>query len=228
MAPTPASSSADADEPMLSAGWIGKPHGLDGTVHVTRPRSELLTAGATVTVDGVARRIAHRGGTDARPLLRLEGLDHISAVEGLRGKDLLVPRSVLPPLGVDEFWPDELVGIVVRSTAGSVVGEVADVLVLPSCDVLAVRRPGDAPDLLVPLHHEAVPELDAQAGRIVVDLAFMDEDEPDAGAGDDAGAGGEARAGGDAGAGDEGLSPRAEQFGTSRHAPTDPRSEGEA
>lgn len=173
---------ASSDEPTVSAGWIGKPHGLDGTVHVTRPRAELLTAGATVTVDGVARRIVHRGGTDARPLLRLEGLDHISAVEGLRGTDLLVPRSVLPPLEDDEFWPDELVGITVRSTGGAVVGEVANVLVLPSVDVLEVRRPGDAADLLVPLHREAVPELDAQAGRIVVDLAFMDEDEPTDGA----------------------------------------------
>ncbi len=165
---------------MLSAGWIGKPHGLDGTVHVTRPRGELLTAGATVTVDGVARRIVHRGGTDARPLLRLEGLEHISAVEPLRGRDLLVPRSTLPPLEDDEFWPDQLVGIAVRSVRGALVGEVAGVLVLPSCDVLEVRRPGDAGDLLVPLHREAVPELDAKAGRIVVDLAFMDEDEPTA------------------------------------------------
>lgn len=169
---------ADA-EPMLSAGWIGKHHGLDGTFHVTRPRGPLLTAGATVTVDGVERKIAHRGGTDARPLLRLEGIDHITAVEPLRGKDLFVPRSMLPPLENDEFWPDELVGITVRSTGGAVVGEVANVLVLPSCDVMEVRRPGDAPDLLVPMHHEAVPELDAQAGRIVVNLAFMDEDEPD-------------------------------------------------
>lgn len=175
--------SADA-EPMLSAGWIGKHHGLDGTFHVTRPRGPLLTAGATVTVDGVARKIVHRGGTDARPLLRLEGIDHITAVEPLRGKDLFVPRSVLPPLENDEFWPDELVGITVRSTGGAVVGEVANVLVLPSCDVIEVRRPGDAPDLLVPMHQEAVPELDAKAGRIVIDLAFMDEDEPTAAPGD--------------------------------------------
>lgn len=173
-----ADATSRTDEPGLSAGWVGKPHGLDGTIHVTRPRAALLTVGATVTVDGVERRIVHRGGTDARPLLRLEGLDHISAVEPLRGKDLFVPRSALPPLDEDEFWPDELVGLTVRSTAGAPVGEVANVLVLPSCDVLEVRRPG-ASDLLVPLHREAVPELDAQAGRVVVDLAFMGEDEPE-------------------------------------------------
>ncbi len=166
-------------EPGLSAGWVGKPHGLDGTMHVTRPRGPLLAAGATVTVDGIDRKIVHRGGTDARPLLRLEGLDHITAVEALRGKDLIVPRSALPPLEADEFWPDELVGMPVHSTGGAVVGEVANVLVLPSCDGLVVRRPVAA-DLLVPLHREAVPELDAEAGRIVVDLAFMGEDEPTA------------------------------------------------
>lgn len=176
-------------EPMLSAGWIGKHHGLDGTFHVTRPRGPLLTAGTTVTVDGVERKIVHRGGTDTRPLLRLEGIDHISMVEALRGKDLFVPRSVLPPLEDDEFWPDELVGTPVRSTGGALVGEVANVLVLPSCDVLEVRRT-DAPDLLVPMHREAVPELDAKAGRIVIDLAFMGEDES-SGAGDPSASGGE-------------------------------------
>ncbi|MBF6620894.1 MAG: 16S rRNA processing protein RimM [Patulibacter sp.] len=164
-------------EPMLSAGWIGKHHGLDGTFHVTRPRGPLLTAGTRVTVDGVERKIVHRGGTDARPLLRLDGIDHISMVETLRGKDLFVPRSALPPLEDDEFWPDELVGLPVRSTGGAPVGEVVGVLVLPSCDVLEVRRAG-APDLLVPMHRDAVPELDQKTGRIVVDLAFMGEDEP--------------------------------------------------
>jgi len=166
----------DAAEPQLSAGWIGKHHGLDGMFHVTRPRGPLLVAGTTVTVDGVARKITHRGGTDSRPLLRLEGVDHITTVEQLRGKDLFVPRSMLPPLEDDEFWPDELVGMAVHSTGGALVGEVANVLVLPSCDVLEVRR-ADAADLLVPMHREAVPEMDAKAGRIVIDLAFMGEPE---------------------------------------------------
>ncbi len=174
------SPSASADGSQLSAGWVGKRHGLDGTFHVTRPRADLLVEGTVVTLEGVERRIVHRGGTASRPLVRLEGLDHISQVEPLRGKDLLVDRSLLPPLDEDEFWPDQLVGAPVVSTGGTAVGEVANVLVLPSCDVLEVRRPG-APDLLVPLHREAVPELDVASRRVVVDLAFMGEGEPGGG-----------------------------------------------
>jgi 16S rRNA processing protein RimM len=208
----PSSPSAPADEPRLSAGWVGRHHGLDGTFHVTRPRAELLTEGATVTVDGVARRVVHRGGTAARPLLRLEGLDHISSVEPLRGKDLLVDRSALPPLDQDEFWPDQLVGVPVRSTGGAVVGAVAQVLVLPSCDVLEVRRP-DADDLLVPLHRDAVPELDVAAGRVVIDLGFMGEPEP-----------------GPAGSGPSGAEPAAADAGVAsdRPVPGADRADGDA
>lgn len=170
--------------PVFSAGRVGKPHTLDGTMHVTRPRTALLTAGTIVTIDGVEREVVHRGGTDTRPLLKLSGVDHISEVERLRGQDLFLPRTSLPPLADDEFWPDELVGLPVTSTRGAAVGTVAKVLVLPSCDVLEVRRPAGG-DLLVPLHQQAVPEMDVAARRVVVDLAFMDEDEPVAVAGEE-------------------------------------------
>lgn len=171
------------DPSMLSLGRVGKPHSLDGTVRVTRPRGRLLLAGTIVTIAGVEREIVHRGGTDPRPLLHLSGVDGIDAAEALRGREILIPREVAPELDEDEFWPEQLVGLPVSATTGEPVGEVTQVLGLPSCDVLEVRRPEGA-DLLVPLHREAVPELDVAARRVVIDLDFMGE-APSAPTGDD-------------------------------------------
>ncbi|WP_210492738.1 ribosome maturation factor RimM [Patulibacter sp. SYSU D01012] len=176
----PAGAPSRRDDALVACGRVGKPHGLDGTVTVTRPRGAVLKQGVRVLVGDVEREIVRRGGTDERPLLRLEGVDGIAAAEALRGTDIRLPREALPDLGDDEFWPEELVGLPVRSLRGAHVGEVRQVLILPSVDVLEVRRPGGLPDLLVPMHREGMPELDVPARRVVVDLAFLGEDEPGA------------------------------------------------
>lgn len=167
--------------PMYALGRVGKAHSLDGSFGVTKPKGEHLVKGAIVTVAGVEREIVRRSGTDAKPILRLEGVDGIDAAERLRGTDLLIPRASLPELDDDEYWPDDLVGLPVRATTGEPVGEVADVMVLPSVDVLRVARPG-ADDLLVPLHREAVPTLDVAGRDLAIDLVFLDEPVPGAGA----------------------------------------------
>lgn len=177
--PTGARTSQDA-APMHQLGRVGKAHSLDGSFAVTRPKGQHLTLGTVLTVAGVQREIVRRSGTDAKPILRLAGIDGIDAAEALRGTDLLVPRAALPQLPDDEFWPDDLVGLPVRATSGGHVGEVAEVLVMPSVDVLRVRWAGDAgrTDLLVPLHREAVPVFDVAARDVVIDLVFLDEEPP--------------------------------------------------
>jgi 16S rRNA processing protein RimM len=170
----PPDGDAQPSVPLIALGRVGKPHGLDGTVTVTRPRGDLLVRGLVLTVAGVQREILKRTGSDAKPLLRLSGLDHIDEAEKLRGAEILAPRDVLPELDEDEFWPDDLLGLPVHATTGELVGEVALVRILRSVDVMEVRRAG-APDLLVPLHREAVPVLDLDQRRIEVDLVFMGE-----------------------------------------------------
>jgi 16S rRNA processing protein RimM len=169
-----------ADTPMYALGRVGKAHSLDGSFAVTKPKGELLTQGTVVMVAGVERQIVRRSGTDAKPILRVAGIDGIDAAEALRGTDLFIPRDSLPELDDDEYWPDDLVGLPVRATTGQPVGEVAEVMVLPSVDVLRVRRP-NAADLLVPLHREAVPTLDVAGRDVAIDLVFLDEPAPGAG-----------------------------------------------
>jgi len=151
----------------LTAGRVGRPHGLDGSFHVTRPRPVLLALGAEVRVGGPAREIVRRAGTDERPILRLAGVGDRSAAEALRGQDLLVARTDAPPLDPGEYWPEDLEGCLVVTADGRELGTVQRMRALPSCEVLEVGA------MLVPMVGDAVLSIDTERGRIVVDPAFL-------------------------------------------------------
>ncbi|HMJ04236.1 MAG TPA: ribosome maturation factor RimM [Conexibacter sp.] len=160
---------------LLHAGRIGRPHGLDGSFHVTQPRAALLDAGRMLLVDEREDEIVRRAGTDARPILRLASCTSRTAVEALRGTDLLVPRSEAPELEEDEWWPEQLEGC--RVVDGErAVGVVRALRALPSCEVLEVAREGRG-ELLVPLIRDAVRSVDVDGRLIDVDLAFLGEED---------------------------------------------------
>jgi 16S rRNA processing protein RimM len=115
---------------------------LDGSVHVTRPRAELLMLGGTVRISGVEREIVRRAGTDARPIIRLAGFDDRTAAETLRGVELLVARTQAPPLENDEWWAEDLEG----------------------CDV----RDGER-EVLVPVIEDVVKAMDLPGRRVTID-----------------------------------------------------------
>jgi 16S rRNA processing protein RimM len=159
----------------LRAGVVGRPHGLDGSFYVVEPAPELLTLGSRVSVADRELRISRRAGTDARPILRLEGHEDRDAAAALRGTELLVARKDAPELGPDEWWAEDLEGCRVRDGDRSV-GTVRQLLALPSCEVLEVARETGDGDLLVPLVSDAVREVDLERREIDVDLAFLGEE----------------------------------------------------
>jgi 16S rRNA processing protein RimM len=158
----------------LLVGRVGRPHGLDGSFHVTLPNAQLLGEVTSVMIDDEELSITRRAGTDKRMILRLEDHDDRAAAEALRGKEIMVPRSLAPELGPDEWWADDLTGCAVQDS-GRVVGTVRRLIELPSCEVLEVERAGGGGDLLVPLVTDAVREVDLDRRTIDVDLRFLGE-----------------------------------------------------
>jgi len=140
---------------LVTAGRVGKPHGLDGSFYVERPRHE-LPEGAEVTLAGHAHRIVRRAGTDERPLIRLAGVDDPGA---LGGELLLVEDE----LGQGEWLASDLVGLSVPG-----LGKVAQVIDTPSCSVLELED-----GTLIPLVSDAVRSVDLDAGEIEVDRDFL-------------------------------------------------------
>jgi 16S rRNA processing protein RimM len=136
-----------------------------------------LAAGASVTVAGERRAIARRAGTDARPIVRLEGLAAREDAVALRGEELMVDTAEAPALQEGEWWAHELEGCEVRD-GERVLGTVTRMIELPSCEALEVSPPGGGGPLLVPLVRDAVRSVDVAAGQIDVDAGFLDLPEP--------------------------------------------------
>jgi 16S rRNA processing protein RimM len=155
----------------VEAGRIGRPHGLDGSFHVTLPDARMLPLGGVVTVAGARLKIERRAGTDERPILRLEGHAGREAAEALRGEPLLVARTDLPELEPGEYWAHELEGCLVVD-GNAEVGVVRRMVPLPSCEALEVER-ADGGELLVPLVRDAVRSIDVEARRIDIDVGFL-------------------------------------------------------
>jgi 16S rRNA processing protein RimM len=167
---------------LLRAGFVGAPHGLDGSFHVAVGNHLLLELGGRVMVSGNWRLITRRAGHDRRIILALDGCEDRDGAAALSGSELLVDRSVAPELGVEEWWAEDLEGCRVHD-AGTPIGTVMRLVALPSCEVLEVSRPASG-DLLVPLVGDAVRTVDIERREIDIDLAFLGETLPLAG-GDD-------------------------------------------
>jgi len=157
----------------IVAGSIGRPHGLDGSFHLTGRRPRLLGLGNSVRVGDRSCEITRLAGTAERPIVRLTLAGSREAAEELRGLDVLVPRAVAAPLEEDEWYAADLEGLRVVDGAAEV-GFVTKLIALPSCEALEVSRP-DGRELLVPLVRDAVRAVDLEAATVDVDLAFLGE-----------------------------------------------------
>jgi 16S rRNA processing protein RimM len=140
---------------LVTAGRVGKPHGLDGSFYVEGPRHP-LPEGAALTVAGREHLVARRAGTDERPLVRLEGVDD---PRPLRGELLLVEDE----LAEDEWLASDLIGLTVPD-----MGRVVQVIDAPSCSVLELDD-----GTLVPFVSDAIARVDVDAGEIHVRADFL-------------------------------------------------------
>jgi 16S rRNA processing protein RimM len=158
----------------LVVGRIGKPHGIRGelTVEVRTDAPEIRFAPGSVLATDPARvgplTVAAARWHSGRLLLRVEGVADRTAAEALRGVVVSaeVPDDEVPD-DPEEFFDHQLRGLAVVTADGAPLGVVDDVVHLPAQDLLSVRRE-DGRELLVPFVSEIVPEVDVEAGRVVV------------------------------------------------------------
>ncbi|MBE3000068.1 ribosome maturation factor RimM [Nocardiopsis sp. HNM0947] len=158
----------------LVVGRIGRAHGIRGDVAVevrTDDPGARFADGTVLLTDPASAgplTISSTRNHSGRLLVRFEGVRDRNAAEALRGTVLQVESADVAPLDdPDEFHDHELIGLAVQTPDGTQVGEVTDVL-HHAQDVLVVERPGGE-EALVPFVGPLVPEIDVEAGRLVID-----------------------------------------------------------
>ena len=156
-----------SDRPVTLAAVIGA-HGVTGEVRLKVFADELASYksfnGGALTLRSV------RPGSNGT-IARFAEVTDRNAAEALRGTELTVPRSALPPLEEGEYYHVDLLGLPAVSDAGDALGKVIAIDNYGAGDVLEIERP-DGKRFMVPMRPEAVPEWDA--ARLVIDAGFVE------------------------------------------------------
>jgi 16S rRNA processing protein RimM len=158
------------DEPTVVVGRITKAHGLRGevAVQVFSDNPDRFAEGALVYLeDGRPLTVSAARWTGARLLIAFDGVADRTAAEALRGRSLVVPRSMLPELAAGEYWPHQLIGCEVLTESGRSLGRVTDVIEHPANDLWAATD-DEGVETLIPAIRDVVVEVDVGAGRVVV------------------------------------------------------------
>ena len=150
------------DAPVTLAVITGA-HGVTGEVRLKLFTGDLSGYrsfnGGSLTVKSLRNGIA-----------RFAEVPDRNAAERLRGTELTVPRSALPPLEEGEYYHADILGLACVSTSGEPLGHVVAIDDFGAGDVIEIERP-DKKRFMVPMRAPAVPEWDDET--LVVDEAFI-------------------------------------------------------
>jgi 16S rRNA processing protein RimM len=110
-----------------------------------------------------------------RLVARFEGCDSPEQAVRYRGLEVAVQRDSLPPLGENEFYQADLIGLEVRNVSDERLGTVAGLFSNGAHEVMRVtawepagEQAGER-ERLLPFIPQVVKEVDVGAGRILVD-----------------------------------------------------------
>ncbi|MEO1420858.1 MAG: ribosome maturation factor RimM [Pseudomonadota bacterium] len=163
----------------VTVGEIRGAHGVRGWVKLfsfTDPRDNLLRFSRFKSPEGREYRLLEAR-TQGKTLVgRIEGVDDRDTALALNGTVLQVPRSALPETDVGEYYWSDLIGAVVTSQDGHLLGKVDHLLETGAHDVMVVKN-ADGAETLVPFVMERyVLDVDLEEHAIQVDWSGVAED----------------------------------------------------
>ena len=154
----------------LLIGEISAPQGLHGEARIY-PQTDFPERFSALTEVGVQRgaepaqvmRVEAVHYQGRRIVIKLAGINTIEQVEALRGARLVIPPSWAMPLGDDEYYHHQLLGLDVVTTAGASLGKITAIWPTGANDVY------ETPLALIPAVKEFVREVDLAQGRMLVE-----------------------------------------------------------
>jgi 16S rRNA processing protein RimM len=168
--PSPRSPVPDWDD-MALVGRIARPHGLRGQV-VINPETDFVeerfAKGATIWTRSAAGdeqlTVTSLRVQNGRPVVGFEGFSRVEDVERLAGLELRVPEETLQALPAGTYYEHQLVGCIVETVAGDVIGSVAAVEGGAGATRLVMNGPRG--EILIPLAVDICVEIDVASRRI--------------------------------------------------------------
>ena len=162
------------NERRILLGRIVGAFGIRGQIKIeswTEPRDAIFRYQPWILVDAAGNeRLFNgaRGKESGKHLVaNFPGVDDRNVVEAMRGTDIYVARSALPPPRAGEFYWVDLEGFRVVNVDGFDFGTVSHLFSTGANDVLAVR--GDKERMVPFVEPDFVKSVDFDAGLVTVD-----------------------------------------------------------
>ena len=155
----------------ILVGKFGAPHGVRGEIRLKSFTEDPLAIGdyaSLSTGEGAPVEIVSLRPQSTMLVARLKGCDSREAAEKLNGVELFVERSELPDTeDEDEFYLADLIGLEAHTPEGETLGKVIAVENFGAGDILEIR-PLNGSAFMVAFTREIVPEIDIEAGFLVL------------------------------------------------------------
>lgn len=148
--------------PSISLGKITGAHGVKGLVKIQfyGEDAALLehAASHTITIKSITKKYI---------LAEIEGITSKEAADALRGQDILINRDMLPPLGPDEVYIEDLKNLDALNPEGQKIGTVIDVQNFGAGNLLEIK-PESGKSFYVPFSAADI----SDAGFVVVSAGW--------------------------------------------------------
>lgn len=95
-------------------------------------------------------------------ILKLSGIDSIEAAEKLKGMQIFIREAELMPLGENEYYIHDVIGMDVVTTEGNRLGKISEVLRSPAHDIYVTDR------AMIPAVKEFVVHVDVKKKQMLV------------------------------------------------------------
>lgn len=156
----------------IAIGEVQSPHGVRGDFHVRIltdfPKRFKQLRRVYVGEDHRPYEVQRARVGAETALLKLAGIDSPEAARGLLHLLIYVPVAEAVPLGKDEYYWYQIIGLEVWTTDGRYLGKIRDILETGSNDVYVVEGPQG--EVLVPAIEDVVSSVDLERGRMTVVL----------------------------------------------------------
>ena len=160
-------------EDMLRVGVISSTHGVRGEVKVFPTTDDparfedLETVFLDTGREKLKLEISGVKFFKNMVILKFKGYDNINDIEKYRGKDLWITRDQAVPLGEDENFVSDLIGLSVVTDQGETLAVMKDVMFTGANDVYVVERE-NGKELLLPAIKDCILDVDLEEGVMTV------------------------------------------------------------
>lgn len=157
---------------LVLLGQIGPAHGVRGEVMIRSFTADPIGIASygPLTDKANQRRFVLKSvrATDKALVARIDGVSDRNAAEALRGVELYVARSALPPADEAEYYHADLVGLNAVTVSGESYGQVVAVQNFGAGDLLEIKR-GDGETEFIPFTHAHAPVVDLAQNLVTID-----------------------------------------------------------